>query len=132
MREWHFYDKVYRRWVVLVIGNRKQYVKFLEGTGYKNIDEDWIDGALGTCLTLDKSNNDIGNNSHILWLEKYHQPTLIHEISHLVMMIFDSIGVEISLSNTEAFAFYSEYWFNEFTNARKNHPEGLSYKKVKK
>ena len=40
--------------------------------------------------------------------------TLMHECIHATMYIFDYVGVEISIHNEEAFAYYSEHLFRSF------------------
>src|SRR5260221_10750108 len=40
--------------------------------------------------------------------------TLVHESLHLVIKIFDDVGIEISSKNDEQLAYYQGYWFNLF------------------
>ena len=131
MKEWHFFDKVYRRWVVLFIGDHKELAAELKANGYTD-DTEWFAEALGACVELNATNNDQNQNATVVWLKEYNTATLVHEIAHLVMMLFDQVGVPISRDNTEAFSFYSEYWYNEINRARRKHPNGNRPKDVKK
>lgn len=129
MKQWHFFDKVYRRWVVLFIGTNEELVKELKLSGYKD-DTEWFKHALGACVELNADNSS--QNATIVWLSEYNTATLIHEIAHLVMMLFDQVGVPISRDNTEAFSFYSEYWYTTIQKTRRKYPDGNSPKDAKK
>lgn len=129
MKEWHFFDKVYRRWVVLFIGNVDDLIEELKISDFKE-DCDWIKGAKGACIELNAENSS--QNSTIVWLKEYETSTLIHEIAHLVMMLFDQVGVPISRDNTESFSFYSEYWFTQIQRARRKYPNGNKPKDARK
>lgn len=130
MKEWHFYDKVYRRWVVLFVGPFEEVKRELEANGFD--DMEWVKDAKGMTVDLLPENNTAGQNATIVWLREWELATLIHEITHLVMMQFDQVGVPISRDNTEAFAFYAEYWFTEMTRARRKFPGGKSIKEAKR
>ena len=121
--QWHFYEKVYRRWVVLFIGPVEKFSEEIKSNGYKD-DVEWFKGAKGAAVELGPHNNDKGQNATIIWLSEYETATLVHEIAHLVMMLFDQVGVPISRDNTESFSFYSEYWFTHIQRARKKYPKG--------
>lgn len=122
MKEWHFFDKVYRRWVVLFIGGLDDFKAEMKSIGYKELD--FIIDSKGMTIELCPENNDKGNDATVIWLNGYETNTLVHEITHLVMMLFDQVGVPISRDNTESFAFYSEYWFSQIQKARRKFPKG--------
>lgn len=129
MKQWHFFDKVYRRWVVLFIGSLDEFRDEMKSIGYK--DMDFIIEAKGMTIELNPESNDLKNDATVIWLNGYETTTLIHEITHLVMMLFDQVGVPISRDNTEAFAFYSEYWFSQIQKARRKWPNGNTPKDAK-
>lgn len=120
LKQWHFFDKVYRRWVVLFIGPLEGLKEELERSEFKDMDE--ITLAKGYTITLTPENSI--HNCMLVWLEKYEASTLVHELSHLVMACFEKVGVPISNENTEAFAFYQEYWWTEIQKARRKWPAG--------
>jgi hypothetical protein len=128
MKEWHFFDKVYRRWLVLQIGPLEKLKAELEASKYQHMD--FIIDAKGYTLELNSENSD--QNCMIVWLREYEAATLVHELAHLVMMYFDQVGVPVSRDNTEAFAFYQEYWWNEIQRARRKYPNGKSPKEAKR
>lgn len=130
MRHWHFYEKVYRRWVVLMIGGFDEFKGELEANGFKEMD--CIEDAKGMCVELLPENNEAGQNCTIIWLKEYETATLVHEISHLVMMCFTQTSVPISRDNTEAFAFYMEYWFAEIQRIRRRFPDGRTPAQAKR
>lgn len=129
MKQWHFFDKVYRRWVVLMIGSLKEFRSELEANGYKELEH--IIEAKGMCVELMPENNTANQNCTIVWLNGYETATLVHELTHLVMMNFDQVGLSISRDNTEGFAFYMEFWFNEMMRARKKYPNGRTPKQAR-
>lgn len=128
MKQWHFYDKVYRRWTVLFIGTFDELKAEMEASHYNEVDQ--LRDAKGMCIELTYENSD--QYCCCLWLKEYETATLIHEITHLVMMQLDEVGVPISRDNTEAFAFYAEYWWNEIQRARRKYPNGKKPSEAKK
>lgn len=136
MKEWHFFDKVYRVWVVLIIGDHEELIKFMEKIGYNDLDELEKRDSSGMSIVLCDDNNTMGNRAHIVWLKKYETACLVHELSHLVMAIFDDKGVPkgvpIRNENTETFAYYQEFWFNEIQRVRRRLPNGRKPSQVRK
>ena len=124
MKIWHFFDKVYCKWVVFCVGSLEELKKFLDEGGYKYVDE--LKLARGCVVKLDETNNDINNRSYVVWLQQYTHADLVHELAHLVFFIFDDLGVPLSLENTEAHAFYLEHWFTEIQKVKKKYPNGSS------
>jgi hypothetical protein len=124
MVEWHFFDKVFRRWTVLMIGDFEKLKKDLEDFKFTNME--WIKPSKGMCIELCDENNSAGQRCNIIWMPVYETATLVHEITHLVMHTFDEMGIPISRDNTETFAFYTEFWFNEIQRARRKYPNGRS------
>lgn len=132
MRIWHFNEKVYRRWVVLIEGEPKDFQKFLDNSGYKYTNDLSLEDAKGMCIQLTPENTDSTNNCAIVWLKEWELPTLVHEISHLVIMAMQQVNTEINEQTTEPFAFYTEYWFTEFQRVRKKYKKGRSVSEAKK
>lgn len=121
MKQWHFFDKVYRVWVVLAIGDYGDFKQFLKDCTYT---EDYEDGNAGACIYLNKENTTNGNRAFIVYLSKFETACLVHELTHLAMMVFVDKGVFIGNENTEAYAYYVEFWFNEMTRVRRKLPNG--------
>lgn len=130
--EWHFFDKVYRAWVVFLIGEPEEFYEFMTKSGYKLVDDLKEGSNTGFCVQLDSSNNDMGNYCFVVWMRKFETACLVHELSHLVMMVFDSKGVPIRNENTEAFAYYQEFWFNEISRVRRRLPAGRTSQQTKR
>lgn len=49
-----------------------------------------------------------------IFMKKYDEGILIHEILHYVTHLFDDKGIEISYSNDESMAYMIEYVYREF------------------
>lgn len=130
MKQWHFFDKVYRRWVVLFLGTLDEFKDELRLQKYHEVDE--LEDAKGMCIELTESNHDSGQKCTIIWMREWETATLVHEITHLVMMCFDQVGVPISRENTEGFAFYAEFWFNEIQRTRRRFPSGNEPKEARR
>lgn len=128
MKTWHFYDRVYRRWVVFCIGPFEELLEELRGSEYKFVDE--LHDAKGYTIDLNHANSS--QNCTMVWLKEYESSTLVHEICHLVMQCFSQVGVPVSQENNEAFAFYAEYWWVELNRARKRYPDGREPKDARK
>lgn len=129
LKQWHYFDRVYRRWIVVMIGPTEDFKAEMRTIGYP---EDYIVESNGMCINLSSKNNNAGNDALVLWLRKFDRDTLVHEIAHLVMYIFDDLGIPISLENTEAFAHYTEYWHRELQQLIKQYPKGKSSNRVVK
>lgn len=129
MIQWHFFDKVYRAWVVLCVGDADEFRGFLEECTYTGEFEDGNSGAL---IRLNGQNTTNGNNCYVLWLKKYETACLVHELTHLTMMVFDEKGVPIHNENTEGFAYYTEFWFNEILRVRLKLPGGRTALEAKR
>lgn len=127
LKGYHYFDKVYRQWVVIFIGPVDEFRKEMGSIGYP---EDYIIDSNGMCINLNPDNNSMGNDSLVLWMKKFDRDTLVHEIVHLVMYVFDDLGIPISLENTESFAHYTEHWYREIQQLIKQYPKGKSSKRV--
>lgn len=51
-------------------------------------------------------------NFNVIFLRHKNLATLCHELSHFIIYTFDEKSIPISEENTEAFAYYFEYWIN--------------------
>lgn len=51
-------------------------------------------------------------NFNVIFLRSRNFATLCHELSHFIIYTFEEKGIPISEENTEAFAYYFEYWIN--------------------
>lgn len=124
MIEWHFWEKVTRSWVVLLIGPGKEFEAQLKDFGYKELDNMDYKGHAGAVVELTPENTNCEQNCTAVWLEEWSTATLVHELAHLVMFEFRRCNIPISLDNTETFAFYLEFWFSEITRAYRRQPKG--------
>lgn len=122
MKEWHFFDKVYRRWVWLQVGPFEEFKASLDDVGFKFMDE--LRDGLGMTVKLSPDSTTTRQNLYVVWLSSWNISTLVHEITHLVLYIFDELGVPTGIENTEGIVFYTEYWFNEIQRTRKRLPNG--------
>lgn len=56
----------------------------------------------------------------MLWMKKTNDlSTLVHELAHLVIPIFESRCIPITPANEETFAYYQQFLFNEITGFMK-------------
>lgn len=127
MREWHFQDKVYKRWVVLMICSYEELIEELRKCEYKHIDE--VGRAEGYNFRLNMENSN--QTCTLIWLPNMNQAGLVHELVHLVMWTFDQCSVLIHLDNEEAFAFLMEYWVAEMNRVYRRYPNGRTAKEAR-
>lgn len=115
--ELHFFDEVYRAYVIYVICPREQLRPLLKGYGYKeDLAEELRDNASGYCILLDAETSTVkGQNCFVVWQRERHLPCLVHELTHLTMMIFDTHDVPIRIENQEVFCYYVEHWVKRIT-----------------
>lgn len=128
MTEWHFEEKVYRRWVVLMVCPWEELVEEMRKAKYIYVDE--MIKAAGYNIRLSYDNSD--HNYTVIWMPKFSSSVLAHELVHLIMATFDRAGVPIGLENEEAFAFYMEYWFTEMNRVYRRYPNGRTAAEAKK
>jgi len=128
MRQWHFEEKVYRRWVVLVICPWDELIEELRKSHYIYVDELELVAGMNVRLTHDNSDQ----SCTLIWMPSWSSSVLVHELSHLVMATFDRASVPISFENEEGFAFYLEYWFAEMNRVYRKHPNGRTAAQAKR
>lgn len=124
MKRWDLYEPVYRVALSFCVGDKDGLIDLLKDAGYK--DFEWLnEGASGHSIRLDPSNSTFGGNAQVIWMEKFETGMMVHEIVHLMTDTMDTKGVPIREENSEAMAYYVEYWFNKITRARRKHPDGV-------
>lgn len=128
MIEWHFEEKIYRRWVVLMICPWEELLESLRESNYAYVDEMTRSAGMNIRLTLDNSDQ----TCTVIWMPEYSAGVLAHELVHLVMATFDRAAVPISYDNEEVFAFYMEYWFTEMNRVYRRYPKGRRASEAKK
>jgi|SRR6185295_19370024 len=128
MTEWHFEEKVYRRWVVLMICPWDEFVEEMRKAKYIYADE--LTRAAGMNVRLNYDNSD--HNCTVVWMPKFSSSVLVHELVHLVMATFDRASVPIAFENEEAFAFYMGYWFAEMSRVYRRYPNGRTAAQARK
>lgn len=109
-----------------IIGTPKEFTDFLvKDTGYTApVEELELEGSSGMCINICPDNANQPASSYVIWQRKYELGCLVHELTHLTMMIFEHKSVAIHWENTEAFAYYTEFWFNEITRTKRRLPQG--------
>jgi hypothetical protein len=134
MKVWHLYDKVYRAWVCIVVSSRDEFVDFIDGCGYKDMDfvRELVGGGQGAMMRITPADNEVGNNCVVVWMQQWRAATLVHEISHLTSQILSDCLVPVNHDNTEAIAFYSEFWWTEINRAKRRWPDGNKHSDVQK
>lgn len=128
MIEWHFEEKVYKRWMVLMIGPFEELIEELKKSKYKYVDDMPRAGGYNIRLNLENSEE----TCTIVWLPKFSLAPLAHELTHLVMHTFNQTGVPIGIDNEEGFAFYMEYWLGEIVRVHRRYPKGRTVAEAKK
>lgn len=128
MKEWHFNEKVYRKWLAVWVG---PYQEFVEGIKQYNYDDvDTLTRSNGYNVRLRFDNSDV--QFTVIWLPKMSQATLVHELVHFTMDTFYNANIPISYQNEEAFAYYIEYLIREINRIYKRYPEGRTVAQAKK
>lgn len=122
MKEWHFEDKVFRRYLVVMVGEFEDFKEEMRRIEL----EDWegLHIAEGYCLELKPTNTGTDQNCIIIWLPSWKMSSLVHELVHAVNYFLCGVGIELDHDHSEAHAFYMEYWFREIDRARRRMPGG--------
>lgn len=104
------YEEVYKIWVVILVCSQSQFDKKMKTM---KLDSSGIDRTdAGAVLTVEDTDGCI---YFLVWFKKKPPiEDIAHEAWHLASDILDSRGVEYATGrNKEAFAYYTEYWFNK-------------------
>lgn len=128
LKEWHFEEKVYKRWMVFMVGPHEEFVEALKQVHYDEVDD--VLPSAGYNIRLSGNNSDV--RMTIIWLPKFGNATLAHELVHYVMHTFYNANVPIEYGNEEAFAYYLEYWMREVSRVYKRYPNGRSPAEARK
>jgi hypothetical protein len=110
--ELHFFDEVYRVYVVYIICPRDRLKPLLREYGYKkDLVDELGDSASGYCIQLNEETSMVkGQNCYIVWQQERHFPCLVHELTHLTMSVFDYHDIPLRIENQEVFCYYIEHW----------------------
>lgn len=106
------YEPVYRIALVLVIDSDFERFRGWLRDDLKYTDHLGLTAGSGYCITIDQDNSNHKGACSIIWLRNKELQVLVHELIHLTMAVFDDKGIPVRSENGEAFAYYTEYWFN--------------------
>lgn len=113
--ELHFFDEVYRVYVVFLICSEEDAIKFCRGYGLKDVESLNFAGSSGYTIVFDEDTCDSDSRATLVWLRKRHLPCLVHELAHLTMITFGQKDIPIRAENQETFAYYIEHWVKRIT-----------------
>lgn len=113
--EFHFFDEVYRVYLVVMISPPKIIKKFLEDIELHDIETLLLDTSSGYTIVVNSDTCKGESNLTVIWMHEWNLPCLVHELTHLTMLTFDEKGVPIRVENQETFAYYIEQWFKRIT-----------------
>lgn len=103
----NYRDEVFKADVTLLVGNIKESEHYLK----KFVNNANFIDAVGEVITME---NKLGHKKRIIWiLDKNNQFVLVHELIHLVRMIFEDKGIHFEKWNDELIAYYQEFWFKK-------------------
>jgi hypothetical protein len=76
-----------------------------------------------------------GNKMFTLWLKEFNTAKFVHELQHILCVMFDYAGINHNWDNTETFAYTAEFIYNfyeKLQSATENKKESISKKPNKK
>jgi hypothetical protein len=111
----YVYDQVYRREVLFIVGCSLAYANTLKELKEYDIilDDQTSNQALGITMLITKDDYPkyTSGAAFLIWIEDRKDLfTLIHEVTHMCIKIFELSNMSITNETTEAFAFYHESW----------------------
>ena len=102
-------DPIFRQQIyVLINQDEKSYCKFLTRIGVKKIEKEYLECSRFQGFSTYVENED-GVRDYIIFLKEFnwtirHQGTLIHEITHTVIKIFESNNIPFNHDTQEFIA----------------------------
>lgn len=110
--------EIFQSKIIYVCGcTFKQLMKYLDETWGEGINLDW-DRSVGGTATLQQVNKETAP-LFLVWTKRQNDTlTLMHELIHLIGMIFTNKGVPFNVRNDESIAYYLEHWFAKFTGRK--------------
>ena len=120
MKEISINDPVYKTCLRVWVCPKEDLNKFLSEWGLEDVEETQ-DSTAGRLIRIANgdSKTDPNANMTLIWLKKWDISTLIHELSHHVIRTFHEKDIPINWDNTEAFAYYLEYWYKAVIDGKK-------------
>lgn len=101
----HITDCLYRATYHLYIGDGKEMVKKIKRRF--NIDLD-IKNASGSFRAIC---DERGEENLIIWMDKYDEDNLVHELAHAAIYVFHKRGISITSKHDEPFCYYFGWLF---------------------
>lgn len=123
MHKYKIKDPVYEAQIFLIMASHEELTEFLKhyDSDYPSQTDHYAIGKVIRASRTNKRNWQI--KEYFLWIESfdyhsYQYQTLVHEVIHLAMMVFDMKGVTNYKDDAnEAFCYYADYLFGEFMKA---------------
>src|SRR5260221_12283953 len=116
MKTKKFWDPVYRFELLFITDcSWKKASQFVKKYGIPPFPTDLVEGNGASIMLTEKQfPKKIKGSGACIWVEnKKDFYCLMHEISHIVIEVFEMKGMKINNETTEAVAYYFEYWFRE-------------------
>lgn len=104
------YDKVFETQIFFVLGEDKEFLDDCFSKWMRIKGEVPISDKIGLACRLTEKN---GATSYLLYMKKPRLETLIHELVHIVNMIFQEKEVFYDYKEHEVFSYYLEFWVRE-------------------
>jgi hypothetical protein len=93
---------------------------------------DIVDAEMSACPS-DLGMLHSGDDHYIVWCRELKDvPTLIHELYHLCVKIFDAKGIPLTAENDEAMAYYLSFWVGKILPLIEKCQEAKAKKKAMK
>lgn len=113
-------DPIYRRHIYLAVGEQKGSLRKLEKV--LGFDEGYLEydrRRVGSVWSLQEG-------PFIIWFPKlgynaFDLDTMMHEVFHLTFAALDSVGLKLSDTSEEAFAYYAGYMTGQIVDAVKKY-----------
>lgn len=115
-------DPVYHAEIYLFMSSYDEFCKYLKryDSEFPNHTDYYPSGKV---VRVRVTKKDFSIRKYYLWIPSFdyygsEYKTLVHEVIHLALMVFDMKGVDNFKDNAnEAFCYYADYLFGEFLKA---------------
>jgi len=107
-------DEIYFSDIRVIIGEYSYYQKYCKSLGLEEVKQENYGGEMQQL-----TNTETGDHAFLVWFPyidftSVSYGIITHEFIHVVLRIFETVGIKLDFDNQEPLAYYMEYLITQF------------------